>query len=62
MAAGEIYLKSQSYVISSTPLKQGFSGSTEIPYTQLLTSIKSLHTLFTPARANSNRDLLLNGT
>jgi len=50
--AGDIYLKSQSYAISSSPLAAGFVGSTEIPYAQSLTSIKSLHTLFTPNTGN----------
>ena len=50
--AGDIYLKSQSYAISSSPLALGFVGQTEIPYAQSLTSIKSLHTLFTPNVGN----------
>jgi len=50
--AGDIYLKSQSFAISSSPLASGFVGSTEIPYAQSLTSIKSLHTLFTPLVGN----------
>jgi hypothetical protein len=50
--AGDIYLKSQSYAISSSPLANGFVGQTEIPYAQSLTSIKSLHTLFTPNTGN----------
>jgi hypothetical protein len=50
--AGDIYLKSQSYAVSSSPLANGFVGSTEIPYAQSLTSIKSLHTLFTPLVGN----------
>jgi len=32
--AGDIYLKSQSFAISSSPLASGFVGSTEIPYEQ----------------------------
>ena len=51
-AAGDIYLKSQSFAISSAPLANAFSGYTEIPYSQSLTSIKSLHTLFTPNTGN----------
>jgi hypothetical protein len=51
-AAGDIYLKSQSFAVSSSPLAAGFVGSTEIPYAQSLTSIKSLHTLFTPLVGN----------
>jgi len=51
-AAGDIYLKSQSYAVSSSPLANGFVGSTEIPYSQSLTSIKSLHSLFTPLDGN----------
>lgn len=50
--AGDIYLKSQSYAVSSSPLANGFVGQTEIPYAQSLTSIKSLHTLFTPNVGN----------
>jgi hypothetical protein len=50
--AGDIYLKSQSYAISSSPIANGFLGQTEIPYAQSLTSIKSLHTLFTPNSGN----------
>jgi hypothetical protein len=50
--AGDIYLKSQSFAISSSPLANGFVGQTEIPYAQSLTSIKSLHTLFTPLVGN----------
>ena len=50
--AGDIYLKTQSYAVSSSPLASGFVGSTEIPYAQSLTSIKSLHTLFTPLVGN----------
>lgn len=50
--AGDIYLKSQSYAISSAPLSNGFVGFTEIPYAQSLTSIKSLHTLFCPNTGN----------
>lgn len=51
-AAGDIYLKSQSFAVSSSPIANGFVGSTEIPYAQSLTSIKSLHTLFTPLVGN----------
>jgi len=50
--AGDIYLKTQSYAVSSSPLANGFVGQTEIPYAQSLTSIKSLHTLFTPNTGN----------
>jgi hypothetical protein len=50
--AGDIYLKSQSYAISSSPLAVGFVGQTEIPYAQSLTSIKSIHSLFTPNVGN----------
>jgi hypothetical protein len=50
--AGDIYLKSQSYAISSSPIANAFQGQTEIPYAQSLTSIKSLHTLFTPNTGN----------
>jgi len=50
--AGDIYLKSQSFAVSSSPLANGFVGQTEIPYAQSLTSIKSLHTLFTPLTGN----------
>ena len=50
--AGDIYLKSQSYAVSSSPVASGFQGQTEIPYAQSLTSIKSLHTLFTPNVGN----------
>jgi hypothetical protein len=50
--AGDIYLKSQSFAISSSPLADGFVGQAEIPYAQSLTSIKSLHTLFTPLVGN----------
>jgi hypothetical protein len=45
--AGDIYLKSQSYAVTSSPLAAGFVGSTEIPYAQSLTSIKSCFSLFT---------------
>jgi hypothetical protein len=50
--AGDIYLKSQSFAISSSPLSASFVGSTEIPFAFSLTSIKSLHTLFTPLVGN----------
>ena len=52
--AGDIYLKSQSYAVTSSPLANGFSGYTEIPYAQSLTSIKSCHSLFCPLTGNRN--------
>lgn len=51
-SAGDIYLKSQSYAVTSSPLAAGFVGSTEIPYAQSLTSIKSCFSLFTPNVGN----------
>jgi hypothetical protein len=51
-AAGDLYFKSQSYAVSSSPIASGFVGQTEIPYAQSLTSIKSLYSLFTPNTGN----------
>jgi len=51
-AAGDIYLKTQSYAVSSSPIAAAFAGSTEIPYSQSLSSIKSLHSLFCPLVGN----------
>jgi hypothetical protein len=50
--AGDIYLKTQSYAVSSVPIANAFQGQTEIPYAQSLTSIKSLFSLFTPLVGN----------
>jgi len=52
--AGDIYLKSQSYQISSAPVASGFSGYLEQPFACSLTSIKSLFSLFTSAVGNRN--------
>jgi len=49
---GDIYLKSQSYAVSSSPIANGFVGFQSLPYAQSLTSIKSLHTLFTGNTGN----------
>ena len=45
-ANGDLFLKSQSYVVSSQPIATGSVGYIEIPYANSLTSIKSLYTLF----------------
>lgn len=46
---GDIFLKSQSYAVSSQPLQAGAVGYVEIPYANSLTSIKSIYTLFSPS-------------
>ena len=45
-AQGDIFIKSQSYQVSSTPLTAGSPLNIEIPYAASLTSIKSLMSLF----------------
>lgn len=55
--AGDLWLKSQSYQISSAPIAATAAGTAvnvEIPYASSLTSIKSLFTLFTTGGTNKN--------
>lgn len=54
--AGDLWLKSQSYQLSSAPIVGGgASVNVEIPYASSLTSIKSLYTMF--GYSNSNGKL-----
>lgn len=43
---GDMYLKSQSYAVSSQPIPTNFSGFIELPFAVSLTSIKSVFAVF----------------
>lgn len=47
--AGDMYLKSESFALSSATIPNAFSGYVEIPYANSLTSIKSIYSLFSRA-------------
>lgn len=47
--AGDMYLKSESFALSSATIPNAFSGYIEIPYANSLTSIKSIYSLFSRA-------------